>query len=87
MTPEGFEAKTGIKIDPLFIGRTGIKVKRVASPEETPATMAAKAARIALERAGLSIKDINKYGYSGHRCTGGYITPHSSQGSGTPRGQ
>lgn len=59
MTPEDFEAKTGIKVDPIFIERTGIKVKRVAPPEETPATMAAKAAKMALEKAGLSIKDID----------------------------
>lgn len=59
MTPEDFEMKTGIKVDPLFIERTGIKVKRIAPPEETPATMAAKAAKMALDRAGLTIKDID----------------------------
>ncbi|MEM0199556.1 MAG: ketoacyl-ACP synthase III [Sulfolobales archaeon] len=59
MTPEDFEARTGIKVDPLFIERTGLKVKRIAPPEETPATMAAKAAKMALDRAGLTIKDID----------------------------
>ena len=59
MSPEEFESKTGVKVDPLFIERTGIRVKRVAPPEETPATMAAKAAQMALERAGMSIKDID----------------------------
>ncbi len=59
MTPEDFENKTGIKVDPLFIERTGIKVKRIAPAGETPATMAAKAARMALERAGLGIGDID----------------------------
>ncbi|MDW8010806.1 MAG: ketoacyl-ACP synthase III, partial [Sulfolobales archaeon] len=54
-----FEKKTGVRVDPLFIERTGIKVKRVSPPEETPATMAASAARMALERAGLTIKDID----------------------------
>ncbi|MCX8184535.1 MAG: ketoacyl-ACP synthase III [Sulfolobales archaeon] len=59
MSPEDFEKKTGVRVDPLFIERTGIKVKRVASPNETPATMATNAAKMALERAGLTIKDID----------------------------
>lgn len=59
MTPEEFEAKTGIRVDPLFIERTGIKVKRIAPPDETPATMAAKAAQMALEKSGFSIGDID----------------------------
>ncbi len=59
MTPEEFEKKTGIKVDPAFIERTGLKVKRIAPPEETPATMAAKAAQQALERANMDIKDID----------------------------
>lgn len=59
LTPEDFEKKTGIRVDPLFIERTGIKVKRIAPPEETPASMAAKAAEMALNRAGLTIKDID----------------------------
>ncbi len=59
MTPEDFERKTGIKVDPLFIERTGLRVKRIAPPEETPATMAAKAASMALERAGMTIEDID----------------------------
>ncbi len=59
MTPEDFEKKTGVKVDQAFIERTGLKVKRIAPPEETPATMAAKAASQALERAGLTIKDID----------------------------
>ncbi|HDJ83865.1 MAG TPA: ketoacyl-ACP synthase III, partial [Desulfurococcaceae archaeon] len=59
MKPEDFEKKTGIKIDPNFIERTGLKVKRVAPPDETPATMAVKAAKQALERANMDIKDID----------------------------
>lgn len=59
MTPEEFEKKTGIRVDPAFIERTGLKVKRIAPPEETPATMAAKAAQQALERANMDIKDID----------------------------
>lgn len=59
MTPEEFEKKTGIKVDPVFMERTGLKVKRIAPPEETPATMAAKAAEMALERAKMTIEDID----------------------------
>lgn len=59
MTPDDYERRVGVKVDPLFLERTGINVKRVAPPEETPASMAAKAARMALDRAGLTIKDID----------------------------
>ncbi len=59
MTLEDFERLYGVKVDPMFVERTGIKVKRVAPKEETPATMAAKAAQMALDRAGLTIKDID----------------------------
>jgi len=59
MTPEDFEKKTGLRVDPDFIERSGLKVKRIAPPEETPATMAAKAAQHALERAKMSIEDID----------------------------
>lgn len=59
ITPEEYEKTFGVKVDPAFIDRTNVKVKRVAPPEETPATMAAKAAQMALDNAGLEIKDID----------------------------
>lgn len=59
LTPEDYEKTYGVKIDPKFIERTNVKVKRISPPEETPATMAAKAAQMALENANLDIKDID----------------------------
>ena len=59
MTPEEFKEKTGIELDEAFIERTGIKVKRIAPEDETPSTMAAKACKQALDRAGLKISDID----------------------------
>ena len=59
MKPEDFERKTGMKLDPNFIERTGLKVKRIALQEETPASMAAKAAEQALKRANMDIRDID----------------------------
>jgi len=59
LTPEDYERLYGVKVDPKFVERTNVRVKRVAPEGETPATMAAKAAEMALERAGMDIRDID----------------------------
>ena len=59
VTPEEYEKMYGVKVDPNFVERTNVRVKRIAPPGETPATMAAKAAQMAIENAGLDIRDID----------------------------
>lgn len=45
--------------DEWIVSRTGIKERRIAEKDETPSTMGALAANKALERAGLSAKDLD----------------------------
>lgn len=45
--------------DEWIVPRTGIRERRIAGKEETSSTMACEAAKVALERAGLSAKNID----------------------------
>jgi 3-oxoacyl-[acyl-carrier-protein] synthase-3 len=56
---EDFE-KMGLETsDDWIVQRTGIRERRIAGPQETNKTMAAAAARVAMERAGIHAGDID----------------------------
>ncbi|MCD6450639.1 MAG: ketoacyl-ACP synthase III [Thermotogaceae bacterium] len=59
MTNEEFEKITHMKIDPHYSQVIGINHRHLSSDEETPAYMAAMAAKQAIERAGIEPKDID----------------------------
>lgn len=59
MTNEEFERITHQKIDPYFSEVIGINHRRISTEEETPSFMAAEAAKMALDRAGLGPEDLD----------------------------
>ena len=59
MTNEEFERITHMNIEPHYSQVLGINHRHISSEEETPAYMAAEAAKKALERAGMKPKDID----------------------------
>jgi len=59
MTNEEFEKLTHMKIEPHYSEVLGINHRHLSSEEETPAFMAAKAAEMALKKAGMKPGDID----------------------------
>ncbi len=59
MSNEEFEKLTKMKIEPHYSEVLGINHRHLSSEEETPAYMAAEAAKMALERAGMKPDDID----------------------------
>jgi len=49
----------GLPLDEGMVERTGVRVKCVSSPDETPAYMAAEACKMALRRAGVSPEEVD----------------------------
>ncbi|MDI3473502.1 MAG: 3-oxoacyl-[acyl-carrier-protein] synthase [Thermotogaceae bacterium] len=59
MTNEEFERLTGMKIEPHYSEVLGINHRHISDEKETPAFMAAEAAKRALENAGMKPEDLD----------------------------